>query len=102
MMMNVVAAELQGQGRAPCSPGPTLILVEPIGGGWCVSSRGACEAMVFLSGGRAEAEARLLARCLALVGHDVLVEIHDRTNRLAGRVSYSAEAAAPGAAGAAI
>jgi|GEM_PF-1137489 len=72
-----------------------VILVEPVDGGWCVHSRGACEPLMFLSGGRAETHARALAKCLSTLGHDVLVELHDRRNALAGIVHYDGRTVAP-------
>jgi hypothetical protein len=64
------------------------ILVEPVEGGWCVQFRDGCESLMFLSGGRAEDHARILAGCLAGCGQDVLVEFHDRHNALAGVVRF--------------
>jgi hypothetical protein len=66
----------------------TTILVEPVGGGWCVSSS-LEETLMFLSGGLAELQARRLARCLASLGQDTVVEIHDRTDRVVGAVLYA-------------
>jgi hypothetical protein len=73
----------------------TLILVEPVAGGWCVSCRGAFESLVFLSGGRAETQARALARSLAVLGQGAVVEIHDRENGLAGAARYPARGTEP-------
>ena len=89
--MNALAQNLDGATALQAYATPTLILVEPVAGGWCVSCRGSCEVLMFLSGGHAEAQARSLARCLALIGQDALVEIYDRQNDLAGLARYVAE-----------
>ncbi len=72
----------------------TRISVAPVGGGWCVSCDECGVDLMFLSGGRAESQARTLARCLAGLGQDALVEVHDRRNALAGVTRYVASAAA--------
>jgi hypothetical protein len=46
---------------------------------------------MFLSGGRAEHQAHALAQCLAELGYDAHVEIHDRTKALAGAFRYAAQ-----------
>ena len=68
-----------------------VIAVEPVEGGWCVTCGGCGESLMFLSGGRAEFQARVLARCLAGLCKDARVEIHDRQNVLAGAVRYVSE-----------
>jgi hypothetical protein len=68
-----------------------VISVDPVDGGWRVNGELCGEALMFLSGGRAEAQARALARRLASIGFDTLVEIHDRANTLAGVVRYPAD-----------
>jgi hypothetical protein len=69
---------------------PLIISVEPVDGGWRLSCEGLAESLMFLSGGRAEAHARVLADRLAALGHDAVVQIHDRDNNLAGAVRYRA------------
>jgi hypothetical protein len=67
-----------------------LIIVEPVGGGWQVG----CDEMqplMFLSGGRAEAQARIIARCLTRLGDDARVVVHDRASGLIGAHRYFAE-----------
>lgn len=65
----------------------TMVLVEPLAGGWCVSSA-YDETLMFLSGGQAESQARKLARCFAGIGQDTVVEIHDRNDVVVGAVLY--------------
>jgi hypothetical protein len=73
--------------RSMVSPRNERIVVAPVGGGWCMSCT--CEEpLMFLSGGRAEAEARRLAQCLARLGLWCDVEVHDRRDRLVGRTVY--------------
>lgn len=72
-------------------PPRTTILVEPAGCGWRVTS-GWEEDLMFLSGGLAELQARRLARCLASIGQDTVVEIHDRHDLVVGAVLYAAGA----------
>lgn len=75
-----------GVGKTP-SPHNEKIVVMPVDGGWCMSCT--CEEpLMFLSGGRAEAEARRLARCLADLGLSCDVEIHDRCDHVVGRTLY--------------
>jgi hypothetical protein len=63
------------------------ISVAPVQGGWRVTA-GACEPLMFLSGGCAERQARALAQRLARLGYEARVEIHDRGDLLAGSFSY--------------
>lgn len=67
------------------APSETTVLVEPVAGGWCVSSV-YDETLMFLSGGQAELQARKLTRCLAGIGHDTVVEIRDRNDVLVDAV----------------
>jgi hypothetical protein len=55
---------------------------------------GACEALMFLSGGCAERQARALAMRFAGLGYDARVEIRDRGDALAGSLRYRAGLAA--------
>lgn len=66
-----------------------VILVSPLADGWAVRCAG-IEPLVFLSGGRAEAYARRLALCLAKLGREVQVRIHDRARNLVGAQLYPA------------
>ena len=67
-----------------------VIFVDPVEGGWCVKAD--CgEGLMFLSGARAEDQARALAQRLARAGYETMVEIRDRANTLAGVLRYSAE-----------
>jgi len=63
------------------------IAVEPVAGGWSVVSDGR-EPMMFLSGARAEAQARALARRLSEAGEDVELIIRDRSRTVAGAARY--------------
>jgi hypothetical protein len=74
----------------------STVKVSPSGAGWIVAGDTNLEPLLFLSGGKAEAQAHLLARMLASGGASVSVAVHDRLNRLVGRRQYSA--AAQGAA----
>lgn len=67
------------------------ISVDAVEGGWLVNGLEGCEDLLFLSGGRAEHQAHALAQCLAALGYDTRVEIHDRTNALAGDFRYAAQ-----------
>jgi hypothetical protein len=67
-----------------------LITVEPVEGGWKVG----CDEMqplMFLSGGRAEAQANALAACLTRLGDDARVVVRDRSESLVGARRFFAE-----------
>ena len=84
---------LSTEGRrdgGPHFPAEAVISVSPVAGGWCVSSPHE-EALMFLTGRRAEDQARALGRCLALLGQTAVVEVHDREGAIAGSVIYPAE-----------
>lgn len=66
-----------------------IILVSPLAGGWAVLCAG-LEPLVFRSGGRAEAQAKCLAACLARLGRAVQVRILDRSRNLVGAQLYPA------------
>lgn len=66
------------------------ILVLPAEGGWSVQAEFADAPQMFLSGARAEAEARALAGRVAAAGHDVQVVVHDRSRVLIGTIRYFA------------
>jgi hypothetical protein len=67
-----------------------LITVDAVQGGWRVAMDDLTPLM-FLSGGRAEVEARRLAGALNDVGDDARVLIRDRANTLVGSRRYYAE-----------
>jgi hypothetical protein len=67
-----------------------VIFVDPVERGWCVTGPLA-ERRVFLTGGRAEHQARKLGRRLAALGQTAIIEIHDRAGAMAGSVLYLAE-----------
>jgi len=69
--------------------GDRIILVSPLANGWAVLCAG-IEPLVFRSGGRAEAQARRLAACLAKLGRGVQVRILDRSRNLVGAQLYPA------------
>jgi hypothetical protein len=64
-----------------------LIEVRPCPGGWRVSLDD-LQPLMFLSGRKAEAHARDLARRLAEIGDSVRVLIHDRTSALVGTQAF--------------
>jgi hypothetical protein len=67
-----------------------LIEVTPVAGGWCVEAPGSLEPILFYSGACAEGAARRYALCIAALGGDVLVRIHDRQNLIVGDLHYFA------------
>jgi len=67
-----------------------VISVDPVESGWCVT--GPLEQRrVFITGGRAECQARELGQSLAAMGQTAIVEIHDRAGAMAGLALYLAE-----------
>lgn len=70
------------------------ITVRPVGGGWCVASSDTAELM-FQSGARAEEKARALAACLAELGSDVHLEVHDLSDQLVATRRYFGDTGAP-------
>jgi hypothetical protein len=64
--------------------------VAPIAGGWVVITTGPCVPLVFLSGGRAEQQARRLATCFASLGDDVRLAVRDLSNAIVGTFFYEA------------
>ena len=66
-----------------------IIWVSPLADGWAVLCSG-LEPLVFRSGGRAEAQARRLAACLAELGRGVQVRVLDRARNLVGTQVYPA------------
>ena len=66
------------------------IAVSPVAGGWSLAVDGGLEPMMFLSGARAEAQARALAQRLSEAGGDVEVTVRDRSRALVGSTVYRA------------
>jgi hypothetical protein len=64
------------------------ISVAPVEGGWSVLCGSQLHPMMFLSGARAEQQARALARRLSLTGDHASVKVHDRTSTLVGATRY--------------
>ena len=71
--------------------GQRIIWVSPLADGWAVLCAG-FEPLVFRSGGRAEAQAKRLADCLARLGRAVQVRILDRARNLVATQLYPAGA----------
>ena len=65
-----------------------LIEVTPIPGGWCVEMCGRLEPILFLSGARAETAARRMAQCVAELGRDARIHVHDRQDLVIGDLHY--------------
>lgn len=70
-----------------------VISVMPAQDGWTVQSRAFDNAMVFRSGGRAEAAARRLADRYARAGEPAEIRIFLRDGSLAGRLDFPARPA---------
>lgn len=66
------------------------ISVGPVDGGWAVRCEGQTQPLLFLSGRRAEEQARTLAQALSRAGDEAFVYIHDRTDALVGTARYTA------------
>jgi hypothetical protein len=64
------------------------VQVTPADGGWAVHCTALQEPLMFLSGRRAEDQARRLASCLAGLGRAVRMEIQDRSGRTIGVLTY--------------
>ena len=65
--------------------------VRPAGHGWLVDAAAGVQPLLFHSGAKAEAQAHTLARCVAGVGHDARVLIHDRAQQIVGSTRYFAQ-----------
>ena len=65
-----------------------MILVMPVSGGWSVHCSLTNNDLMFFSGARAEQAARSLGACLAGLGHDTRVAVHDRYSLLIGTAHY--------------
>ncbi len=68
-----------------------LICVKPVGEGWSVESDAFDSEMMFLSGAKAEAAARRLAKTLAKSGEDSEIRIFLRDGVLAGQFAVAAQ-----------
>jgi hypothetical protein len=68
------------------------ITVYPAGQGWALSAPDLAGEIYFISGGKAEASARTLARRLARAGRSVLLEIVLRDGSIAARALYPSAA----------
>jgi hypothetical protein len=66
------------------------IAVAPVDGGWSLACDCGLQPMLFLSGGRAEAHARALARRLSEAGGEVRVTVRDRSRAVVGQALYAA------------
>ena len=71
-----------------------IISVKPVGDGWSVQSDAFDSEMMFLSGAKAEAAARRLARTLAKSGQSSQINIFLRDGALAGRFAVPAQSMA--------
>jgi len=69
------------------------IAVAPVDGGWSVACDGGIEPIMFLSGARAESQARTLALRLSEAGGNVEVTVRDRSSTLVGSTRYFARPA---------
>lgn len=72
------------------TPADRIIAVVPAAGGWRLET-GDVEALMFLSGAKAEARAKALAQAFARTGEDVRVMIHDRSSALVATQRFFAE-----------
>ncbi|WP_374468646.1 hypothetical protein [Phenylobacterium sp.] len=66
------------------------ISVGPVDGGWAVLCEGETQPLMFLSGRRAEEQARNLALALTRGGMAAVVSVHDRSQALIGAARYEA------------
>jgi hypothetical protein len=67
-----------------------IISVKPVGDGWSVQSDAFDSEMMFLSGAKAEAAARRLAKTLAKSGESSQINIFLRDGALAGQFAVRA------------
>lgn len=67
-----------------------IIAVKPVGDGWTVQSEAFDSEMIFLSGAKAEAAARRLARTFSDNGQASEIRIFLRDGALAGQVAVPA------------
>jgi hypothetical protein len=68
------------------------ISVSPVGDGWAVRSEAFDNAIIYPSGGKAEASARSLAQRYAQAGQEAEVRVYLRDGALAGRFLHHAAA----------
>ncbi|CAN7301580.1 hypothetical protein LJR225_001629 [Phenylobacterium sp. LjRoot225] len=66
------------------------IAVVPVEGGWSLACDVGLEPVMFLSGGRAEAQARALASRLSEDGGEVQVTVRDRSRKVVASLRYYA------------
>jgi hypothetical protein len=64
--------------------GEQVIVVVPVDGGWSVQCSLTGQPLFFMSGAKAEENARKLAACIAELGQDARVMIHARDSSLVG------------------
>lgn len=64
------------------------IMVVPVEGGWSLRTALSDAPLMFLSGAKAEAEAKALAARIAAAGQDTRVLIHDRSEALVATFRY--------------
>jgi hypothetical protein len=67
-----------------------IISVKPVGDGWSVGADAFDSEMMFLSGAKAEAAARRLAKTIAKSGHSSEIRIFLRDGALAGQFNVPA------------
>ena len=67
------------------------ISVTPVEGGWQVECALTGQPMMFLSDARAQEMAQALARCVASLGQDARVFVHDRSKALLATTRYFAD-----------
>ena len=65
------------------------IAVAAVDGGWSLTCDGGLETLLFLSGARAEAQARALACRLSEAGDEVRLTVHDRSCTVVGQLLFS-------------
>jgi len=65
------------------------ITVSAVEGGWSLTCDGELETILFLSGARAEAQARVLAFRLSEAGDEVRLTVHDRSRAVVAQLLFS-------------
>ena len=74
--------------------GQVDLIVRAVDCGWLIDCPALGPPLAFFSGAKAEAKAHELGRVMAAAGHDVRVEVRDRTQKIIGATSYPALPAA--------